>query len=895
MDPISIIASTAGTVGFALRTSKVLYELVDGTLDAPKEVFAVSREAKAFASVLTSLQSLIQDGTLREEGVISLQVPLDNCLQVITSLTGKIQPHIKTSGDAKKSKWRGFTWTFKREEVRNLCSRLAQSNMTLNTAISIMNTVKLDANSAEVSDHIHVLRGEIKARDERKVVLASVSGRRGSDSLQSDAGFALRRFLENESVVDPNLDGLTNPPSDFGDTIICDESVVDDLTQLELSAPVAELEIQPPSYASPPSKSQATEEQLGLEKVPTSSIVGSISELPTNDIQSSVEKPVLDPETIQRATKALFDAVEDSDLEGIKSQLDLGTSIDAVDDVGFAVLHYATDAGELEIVKYLINRDCDINKRCEITGRPTALHLAVGKDQRPIAQALINGGADINLREEREGNTVLCECAKLGKLWGVEMLLEQGSLDVGAKNNFDSPAIEIAAQIGRVEIVRTLLKHCPHPLPKDEKGWTALNCAVNNGHLEVVKLILEQRPDEPLDSLAGINGSSTLHFATRKGNLEIVQLLLNAGADIHARERGWDGYTSLQLAASGNFLSTGQLLLERGATCKNESKDTPSSLEVAAGYGFVEMATLLLDHEVDIGKSLHRAAQGGQLEMAELLFSRGAELEAMAPMGTPLMYAAESGQLDMVKSLLNRGANIHAVLAGKPYATAIYLAAQGDRFAVVEFLIQRDADINGPPGDQSPLHAAARSSCLATVRLLIDQGADMRKRAGHGLTPLHYAAEFGSEQTIQLFLDKGVNFEIQDDYGRLPMFLAAQGNQPKNVKLFLDLGTHPNVADSDLGYTGLHIAAGDGFVEVMQTLIDGGADVDFPTPAGRVTPLMRAAENGHLTAVKLLLEKGADTNCVGIMTSGRESTALQLAERGRHLSVVRCIQRHIAA
>ena len=65
-------------------------------------------------------------------------------------------------------------------------------------------------------------------------MLASVSGRRGSDSLQSDAGFALRRFLENESVVDPNLDSSSNPPSDFGDTIICDESVVDGFMQREL-------------------------------------------------------------------------------------------------------------------------------------------------------------------------------------------------------------------------------------------------------------------------------------------------------------------------------------------------------------------------------------------------------------------------------------------------------------------------------------------------------------------------------------------------------------------------------------------------------------------------------------------------------------------------------------
>ena len=634
--------------------------------------------------------------------------------------------------------------------------------------------------------------------------------------------------------------------------------------------PVTELEVQPPSYTSPPSKPEATEELLGLEEVPIGSTVECISELPANDIQSLDEKPIVDSKTIQRATKALFDAVEDSDIQRIKSQLELGACIDAVDDVGFAVLHYATDAGQLEIVKSLINRGCDINKRSEISGRPTALHLAVGKDQKMIAQVLINGGADVNSREETYGNTVLSECAKFGKHWGVEMLLEQSSLDVGAKNNLGRPAILIAAQNGRVGVVRTLLKHYPHPLPKDEKsGWTAVHLAVYNNESEVVKLILERRPDEPLDSLAGDTGSSTLHLATREGNLEIVQLLLDGGADIHAQEKG--GFTALQLAATWNFLSIAQLLLERGATCK---------------------------------KALHYAAQYGHLEMADLLFSRGAELDAMAVMGTrgakleavmgtPLMYAAENGQLEMVMSLLNRGANIHAVPPGRPYMTAIYLAAQEDRSAVVGFLIQRDADMNGPPGEQSPLHAAARSSCLETARLLIDHGADMRKRAGYGLTPLHYAAQFGSEQAIQLFLDRGVNFGIQDDYDRPPMLLAALGNQPKNVKFFLDLGTHPNVRCSQEGYTGLHIAAGDGFVVVMQTLIERGADVDSFTPAGRVTPLMMAAEKGHLAAVKLLLEKGADIDCVGIMVNGSASTALQLAERGRHLSVVRCIQKHM--
>jgi hypothetical protein len=89
------------------------------------------------------------------------------------------------------------------------------------------NRIKLDANSAEVGDRLHVLRKELKARDSDKVVLASTSGRLGSDA-ESDAGFALRRFLENESVIDPDLENLTKVPSDFGGSLAGDESTVAD-------------------------------------------------------------------------------------------------------------------------------------------------------------------------------------------------------------------------------------------------------------------------------------------------------------------------------------------------------------------------------------------------------------------------------------------------------------------------------------------------------------------------------------------------------------------------------------------------------------------------------------------------------------------------------------------
>ena len=91
--------------------------------------------------------------------------------------------------------------------------------------IDFENRIKLDANSAEVGNRIHFLRNELKARDSDKVVVASTSGMQGSD-VESDAGFALRRFLENESVIDPDPESLTTVPSDFGDSLPGDVSTV---------------------------------------------------------------------------------------------------------------------------------------------------------------------------------------------------------------------------------------------------------------------------------------------------------------------------------------------------------------------------------------------------------------------------------------------------------------------------------------------------------------------------------------------------------------------------------------------------------------------------------------------------------------------------------------------
>jgi ankyrin repeat protein len=62
----------------------------------------------------------------------------------------------------------------------------------------------------------------------------------------------------------------------------------------------------------------------------------------------------------------------------------------------------------------------------------------------------------------------------------------------------------------------------------------------------------------------------------------------------------------------------------------------------------------------------------------------------------------------------------------------------------------------------------------------------------------------------------------------------------------------------ETGETALHLAAGEGHLEIVKLLLEHGADVNAKT--AYETALHLAAGEGHLEIVKLLLEHGADVN-----------------------------------
>lgn len=72
--------------------------------------------------------------------------------------------------------------------------------------------------------------------------------------------------------------------------------------------------------------------------------------------------------------------------------------------------------------------------------------------------------------------------------------------------------------------------------------------------------------------------------------------------------------------------------------------------------------------------------------------------------------------------------------------------------------------------------------------------------------------------------------------------------------MIINTGAHINSQTEETQETALTLACCGGFLEVADFLIKAGADIEL----GASTPLMEAAQEGHLDLVRYLLESNAD-------------------------------------
>ena len=323
--------------------------------------------------------------------------------------------------------------------------------------------------------------------------------------------------------------------------------------------------------------------------------------------------------------------------------------------------------------------------------------------------------------------------------------------------------------------------------------------------------------------------------AVKEGDLGIAGTLIEQGADVNAPQG--DGATALHWAAHRDDLEAASLLIAAGAAVSAANELGATALWLAATNGSATMVNRLLEAAADPNASLKMgetplmaAARSGNVRAVEGLLAGGAEIDAREHERgqTALMWAVAQQHADVARVLIQKGADLEA-------RSQVYYQLEntaGNTNTSGNFRMAR--------GGSTPLLFAARNGDVETAKVLVEAGAKVNDSAASGTSALVVAAHSG--------------------HGQLAIYLLEQGADPKAA---------------DAGYTALHAAVLRSQIELVDALLDHGADpnvrVEHGTPGRRfsadysirsqligATAFWMAAKYGELEILRTLAKRGAD-------------------------------------
>jgi ankyrin repeat protein len=369
------------------------------------------------------------------------------------------------------------------------------------------------------------------------------------------------------------------------------------------------------------------------------------------------------------------------------------------------------------------------------------------------------------------------------------------------------------------------------------------------------------------------DADSALCLAAMFGRTECVKLLLEAGA--HVNHVGSLELTPLMSAKSAD---AARLLIEHGADVGARDRLMYDALhKVISNVDDVAHASVLLDAGLVVHRYIEAArthgdrpipshlawaASCGRPGIVELLLERGGSVDETAADGTPVVLSPLNGDPPkghaMVRLLLERGANPNA--EDRWHGSLLARIARRNDPQLVALVLQRGGDAKREQKGVLPttlLETALGSADVDVLTILLETDTQDVNAANHrGTTPLMVAANSGHLAAIELLLRCGADPQRRDNEGCTALHHAAAGGKLAVFDRLVAAGCDPAALAS--GSSTFEYACRSGNAELVNVLLDRGAEIDRRVGDQRITPLMLVSGIGHRHIVELLRARGAD-------------------------------------
>lgn len=406
-------------------------------------------------------------------------------------------------------------------------------------------------------------------------------------------------------------------------------------------------------------------------------------------------------------------------------------------------------------------------------------------------------------------------------------LLKRGKADVMEKLPDGATALHWAIYQNNLELVHQLLRAGADVNAADQDGVTPLWIASYNGNPEAARMLLQAGadPDAALRS-----GETPLMTAAENGNLLIVQYLLMTKADVNSTEIQ-RGQTALMWAVAEDHADIAAALIAGGADIMQKSKAGYSALHFASQNHSLGSVKVLLSMDAEINdvtsdkmSPLLLAAAGGHDALTRYLLEMGADPAARDYKGfTALHYAVMKRNMSgSVRSLLENGAD--------PNAQILYTGAKHELVPVPDLpflesptrIVDAAAKSGTFPIGATPLYLAAQQRNAPAMRTLAKYGADPHVT---NTETVYFMGGSGRRvnfiaKTTPLMGAAGMD-RVAANWVEYPDELEKQALEA--VKVAVELGSNVNAAN-EYGLTALHAAAFIGADDIIEFLIQSGAD-----------------------------------------------------------------------